>query len=60
MDGLGEGRTVGRRVLLMLVGIALMTPVFAPAAVGVEADDEPTATVVVLVDLSGSLRERDI
>ncbi|MEN8240046.1 MAG: vWA domain-containing protein, partial [Actinomycetota bacterium] len=52
--------TVGRRVLMVLVGIALMTPVFAPAAVGVEADDEPTATVVVLVDLSGSLRQRDI
>ena len=51
---------MGRRLLVMLVGIALMIPLFASTAGAQQAEDTLTATVVVLVDLSGRLRATDV
>ena len=51
---------MGRKILLILVGIAMAVPVLASTAVAQEADSGATATVVVLVDLSGSLTAADV
>jgi hypothetical protein len=44
----------------MLVGAALLVPVAVSAAGAQESDDASAGTVIVLVDLSGSLTRRDI
>ena len=51
---------MGARVMLVLVGIAVMMVTLVSVANAQETEDGPTATVVVLVDLSGSLEQRDI
>jgi len=54
------GNTMGRRVLSMLVGIVMVVLLLVTAASAQETNPAPAATVVVLVDLSGSLTEDDI
>jgi hypothetical protein len=59
-DGLREGNTMGRRVSWTLLGIVMAVLSLTTAAVAQETNVAPTATVVVLVDLSGSLTSDDI
>ena len=58
--GRGKGNVMGQKMMLMLVGVAVLVLGLASVAAAQESDTEPSATVVVLVDLSGSLRQRDI
>ena len=51
---------MGQKIVMMLVGVAVLMLGLASVAIAQESDPEPSATVVVLVDLSGSLRQRDI
>ena len=58
--GRGKGSVMGQKMMLMLVGVAVLVLGLPSVAAAQESDTEPSATVVVLVDLSGSLRQRDI